>query len=88
LCGGYVKKANGASVEGPRSGKAPKEVIADTDAFSIHFWGVRGTIPCAASSTLRYGGNTACVEMRCGQQRLIFDAGTGLRQLGREMVSN
>ena len=41
-----------------------------------------------ASSTLRYGGNTACVEMRCGQQRLIFDAGTGLRQLGREMVSN
>jgi phosphoribosyl 1,2-cyclic phosphodiesterase len=56
--------------------------------FTIRFWGVRGTIPCPASATLRYGGNTACVEMRCGRQRLIFDAGTGLRQLGREMVQN
>ena len=56
--------------------------------FTVHFWGVRGTIPCPAENMLRYGGNTACVEMRCGAQRLIFDAGTGLRQLGREMVSN
>jgi phosphoribosyl 1,2-cyclic phosphodiesterase len=54
--------------------------------FTVLFWGVRGTIPCPASATLRYGGNTACVEMRCGGQRLIFDAGTGLRQLGREMA--
>jgi phosphoribosyl 1,2-cyclic phosphodiesterase len=56
--------------------------------FTLHFWGVRGTVPCPADNMLRYGGNTACVEMRCGAQRLIFDAGTGLRQLGREMVSN
>ena len=56
--------------------------------FTVHFWGVRGTVPCPAENMLRYGGNTACVEMRCGAQRLIFDAGTGLRQLGREMVSN
>ena len=62
--------------------------MGTADGFTIHFWGVRGTIPCTAASTMRYGGNTACVEMRCGQERLIFDAGTGLRQLGREMVSN
>lgn len=57
-------------------------------AFSIRFWGVRGTVPCPGPSTLRYGGNTACVEMRCGGQQLIFDAGSGLRQLGREMVES
>ncbi len=56
--------------------------------FSVHFWGVRGTIPCPSCTTLRYGGNTACVEMRCGEQRLIFDAGSGLRKLGREMAAN
>ena len=56
--------------------------------YSIRFWGVRGTVSCPGPSTLRYGGNTACVEMRCGEQRLIFDAGTGLRQHGREMVQN
>ena len=59
-----------------------------TDVFDIRFWGVRGTVPCTSASTMRYGGNTACVEMRCGDERLIFDAGTGLRQLGREMMSN
>ena len=62
--------------------------MSQAGAFSVQFWGVRGTIPCPAPNMLRYGGNTACVEMRCGAQRLIFDAGTGLRQLGREMVSN
>lgn len=54
--------------------------------FSIRFWGVRGTIPCPGRATLRYGGDTACVEMVCGGQRLIFDAGSGLRRLGKEMV--
>lgn len=54
--------------------------------ISVRFWGVRGTVPCPGQATLRYGGNTACVEMRCGDQQLIFDAGSGLRQLGREMV--
>lgn len=59
-----------------------------TEPFKVRFWGVRGTVPCTSSATMRYGGNTACVEMRCGKERLIFDAGTGLRQLGREMLSN
>ena len=60
--------------------------MSQAAAFSVQFWGVRGTVPCPAPNMLRYGGNTACVEMRCGAQRLIFDAGTGLRLLGREMV--
>ncbi|MFO1072309.1 MAG: MBL fold metallo-hydrolase [Geminicoccaceae bacterium] len=56
--------------------------------FSVRFWGVRGTIPCPGPATLRYGGNTACVEMLCGGRRLIFDAGSGLRLLGGKMVRN
>ncbi|MEX2296899.1 MAG: MBL fold metallo-hydrolase [Dongiaceae bacterium] len=50
--------------------------------FSVRFWGVRGSIACPGPSYARYGGNTACLEMRCGSSRLIFDGGTGLRALG------
>ena len=56
--------------------------MADGDDFWVRFWGVRGTVPCPGPRTLRYGGNTSCIEVRCGDHRLIFDAGTGLRELG------
>jgi phosphoribosyl 1,2-cyclic phosphodiesterase len=52
----------------------------------IRFWGVRGSIPCPGPGTARYGGNTPCVEVRCGDQTLIFDAGTGIRDLGQAMI--
>lgn len=55
--------------------------------FTIHFWGVRGSIACPGSETVRYGGNTPCVEMRVGGKRLIFDGGTGLRVLGQNLLS-
>ncbi len=54
--------------------------------FTIHFWGVRGSIPCPGAETVRYGGNTPCIEMRVGGQRLIFDGGTGLRVLGQYLL--
>ena len=56
------------------------------DSLSVRFWGVRGSIPCAGPETVKYGGNTACVEVRCGQRILILDAGTGLRQLGQTLA--
>jgi phosphoribosyl 1,2-cyclic phosphodiesterase len=55
--------------------------------FQIKFWGVRGSIPCPGDRTVRYGGNTSCVEMQVGGERLIFDAGTGLRILGDSLMS-
>lgn len=55
-----------------------------TDQFIIHFWGVRGTMPTPHAANLRYGGHTSCVEMRCGDRRLLFDAGTGLYPLGED----
>ncbi|MCA1991382.1 MAG: MBL fold metallo-hydrolase [Coleofasciculus sp. S288] len=55
--------------------------------FTIQFWGVRGSIACPGPETVRYGGNTPCIEMRVGGKRLIFDGGTGLRVLGQSLLS-
>lgn len=53
--------------------------------FVVQFWGVRGSIPCPGNETVRYGGNTSCIEMRVAGKRLIFDGGTGLRMLAKSM---
>ncbi len=55
---------------------------------TVRFWGVRGSIACPGPDTVRYGGNTSCVEIRCGERRLIFDGGTGLRLLGNEVTKS
>jgi phosphoribosyl 1,2-cyclic phosphodiesterase len=54
--------------------------------FLVRFWGVRGSIACPGARTVKYGGNTSCVEMLVGGHRLIFDGGTGLRELGVELL--
>jgi phosphoribosyl 1,2-cyclic phosphodiesterase len=53
----------------------------------VKFWGVRGSIPTPGPKTVRYGGNTSCVEIRSGNQIIILDAGTGLRALGRALLA-
>ena len=58
---------------------------SSSQEFSVRFWGVRGSISCPGPDTVRYGGNTSCLEMRCGDRTLIFDAGTGLRPLGAHL---
>jgi phosphoribosyl 1,2-cyclic phosphodiesterase len=58
------------------------------DRFKIHFWGVRGSIACPGAATLKYGGNTPCVEMLVGGYRLIFDAGTGIHVLGQALLKH
>ncbi|MBT5432704.1 MAG: MBL fold metallo-hydrolase [Alphaproteobacteria bacterium] len=55
--------------------------MAADEEFCVRFWGVRGSIPCPGPATVRYGGNTSCLEVRCGPHRIILDAGTGLREL-------
>lgn len=62
-----------------------KMVYNDTNnMMRVQCYGVRGTIPMPGNATMRYGGNTSCVEVRCGTQRIIFDAGTGIYKLGAE----
>ncbi len=53
--------------------------------LSVTFWGVRGSIACPGRRYERYGGNTSCLEMRCGPHLLVFDGGTGLRALGEAL---
>src|SRR4029077_8389794 len=48
----------------------------------LKLWGVRGSIPVPGSGTVRYGGNTACVEVRADGELIVLDAGSGIRELG------
>ncbi len=52
----------------------------------IKFWGVHGSLPRPGASTLKYGGNTPCVEIRSGDTLLILDAGSGIRELGEDII--
>ena len=54
----------------------------------VRFWGVRGSIACSGPRTVRYGGNTSSVEVRCGERMLLFDGGTGLRYLGNTLAQD
>lgn len=56
--------------------------------FSVRFWGVRGSIACPGTSTLRFGGNTACMEIRAGERLIIVDMGTGMFGLGSHLIAN
>jgi phosphoribosyl 1,2-cyclic phosphodiesterase len=56
------------------------------DEFLVKFWGVRGSYPTPGPRTVRFGGNTACVEVRVGGHILILDAGTGIINLGLDLM--
>jgi phosphoribosyl 1,2-cyclic phosphodiesterase len=50
--------------------------------FEIKLWGVRGSLPVSGPAFRKFGGNTMCIEMRCGEHVLLFDAGSGLYPAG------
>jgi phosphoribosyl 1,2-cyclic phosphodiesterase len=51
--------------------------------MKIKIWGARGSVPAPGPETMRYGGNTSCVELTLSDgSTLILDAGTGIRNLG------
>ena len=62
--------------------------MTETGDFLVRIWGARGSIACPGDSTARYGGNTSCIEMRCGDRLLVFDAGTGIRLLGETLETS
>lgn len=57
-----------------------------SDELRVKFWGVRGSHPTPGAGTVKYGGNTACVEINAGDKTLILDAGTGIIPLGRDLA--
>lgn len=57
------------------------------EPMRVRFWGVRGSTPTPLAENLKFGGNTSCVEVQTPSgERLIFDAGTGIRALGQMMM--
>ena len=57
-----------------------------TPSCTITFWGVRGSIPAPGLKTITFGGNTSCVSVEYKNSILIFDAGSGIRQLGNHLM--
>ena len=53
--------------------------------MKVKFWGVRGSIPVPGPKTLKYGGNTSCVELHCDEKTIILDCGSGIRALGLDI---
>ena len=62
--------------------RAQQSVKSPACAFHLRFWGTRGSIATPGPKTLRYGGNTSCVEVRHGRRILMLDCGTGAREMG------
>lgn len=56
-------------------------------AFTVTFWGVRGSIACPSPNHVVYGGNTSCLEVVAGDRHVIMDAGTGIRGLGHKFMA-
>ena len=54
----------------------------------VEFWGVRGSVPSPGPNTSKYGGNTSCVSITYQNKVLILDAGTGIRDLGSELIKS
>ena len=62
--------------------------MARNGDLHVRFWGVRGSISISDPKSVRYGGNTSCLEVRCGDRTVILDAGSGLRYLGNQMMAS
>ncbi|NNF12234.1 MAG: MBL fold metallo-hydrolase [Gemmatimonadetes bacterium] len=68
--------------------RAPDSASPDgmnVDGVTVRCWGTRGSIPSPGPKTVQFGGNTTCVELDAGGQRVVFDAGSGIRPLGLDI---
>src|SRR5690606_33937369 len=75
------------SPSSPDVGTASTILAERTPALRVRCWGTRGSLPSPGAGTVRYGGNTSCVEMTGpAGEHLIFDAGSGIRPLGEALA--
>lgn len=67
----------------PELPRRPEAIASDAKSPPrLRLWGVRGSLPVPGPATVRYGGNTSCVEVRADGEIIALDAGTGIRGLG------
>ena len=92
LSGSAAPAAVPAAPQAAAVGVVKKTAPADAAAaglpqpVKVRFWGTRGSCPVAGPSTVRYGGNTSCIEVRSGDLLIIFECGTGIRGLGSSLM--
>lgn len=72
----------------PEVAASPHRAGRRAAGVSIRCWGTRGSIPTPGQHTVRHGGNTTCFEVQHAGTRLIFDAGSGIRLLGMELLES
>lgn len=60
--------------------------MSEADRLSLTLWGVRGSIPAPGPATVRYGGETTCLEFTAGPHTLLIDCGSGARIAGRALA--
>lgn len=58
----------------------------ETERGRLAFWGTRGSIPTPGAAFMRHGGNTSCMQIEHGGEVFVFDAGSGIRELGLELL--
>ena len=54
----------------------------------VKIWGCRGSIACPSATHLKYGGNTTCLEVDVGDRKILLDCGTGMRNLGKQIMKS
>lgn len=70
----------------PTQGVEPyRPTLADARGH-WRLWGTRGSIPVSGPRYARHGGNTACLEVRAGDDLCVLDAGSGIRDLGQQLL--
>jgi phosphoribosyl 1,2-cyclic phosphodiesterase len=57
-------------------------------SIRVKIWGCRGSIACPAPTHLKYGGNTTSLEVDVGDQKFLLDCGTGIRNLGQQIMKS
>lgn len=70
-----------------RASAHQKKANGASSALKLTFYGVRGSIPVPGSTTVRYGGNTTCMQLQVDDDIFIIDAGTGIRKLGADLMA-
>ena len=71
----------------PDAEAAPYRPVLGSDCGCFSLWGTRGSTPTPGARFLRHGGNTSCMSVVYGDDQFIFDAGSGIRELGLEILT-
>jgi phosphoribosyl 1,2-cyclic phosphodiesterase len=81
---GETEPADAAATFAVRMGE-PYHPVLEVEQGKLSLWGTRGSIPTPGAAFLRHGGNTSCMAIEHGGELFIFDAGSGIRELGNEL---